>query len=182
MVSVESPAVEGQRAPEFRALFEAESSYVWRTLRRLGVPDRDLEDVAHEVFIIVHRRLEDFDASRPLRPWLFGISTRVAAAYRRSARNRHEVIDGAAETADPAPAADEMVEQSEARALVRRALDAIDEERRPVFIMHDLDGYPMSEIAAALEIPANTGYSRLRLARAEFAGAVERARLRESKR
>ena len=71
--------------PNFRRIFEAESSYVLRTLHRLGVQERDVEDLAHEVFITVHRRLPDYDASRPLRPWIFGIALRTAMRYREPA-------------------------------------------------------------------------------------------------
>ena len=80
---------------------------------------------------------------------------------------------------DSTPNADEQLQASEARSIVVAALQAIDEHRRAVFILHELDEQPMPEIAAALEIPLNTAYSRLRLARDEFRAAVARIRLRE---
>src|SRR5262245_55716076 len=78
-------AVDGQDAPrlDFRRVFELEAAYVARTLRRLGVDQADVEDMAHEVFLAVHRQLCDYDASRPLRPWLFGFAFRIASHYRR---------------------------------------------------------------------------------------------------
>ena len=63
---------------DFRKLFDAESAYVWKTLRRLGVAPSDIEDVASNVWLVVHRRLDSYDGTKPLRPWLFGIAFRVA--------------------------------------------------------------------------------------------------------
>ena len=73
-----------------------------------------------------------------------------------------------------APAADDQLESRERRALVHAALQGIELERRAVFVMHDIDGLSMPEIAQVLDAPLNTLYSRLRLARAEFADAVKR--------
>jgi RNA polymerase sigma-70 factor (ECF subfamily) len=159
--------------PDLESVYEAEASYVWRTLRRLGVAERDLEDVTHDVFLAVHRRLASYDASRPLRPWLFGVALRVASDYRHRARHRRELLPATEhEPTDDAPLPDERLEEERARALVLRALDAVEIERRSVLVMHDLDGFGVPEIAVALELPLNTAYSRLRLARQEIARAV----------
>ena len=80
--------IPGVEEREFRTIFEQELSYVWHTLRRLGVRGDDVRDQAQEVFMIVHRLLPEFDRTRPLRPWLFGIAFRVASAYRDKARYR----------------------------------------------------------------------------------------------
>ena len=146
---------------------------MFHTLRRLGIRDRDLEDVTHDVFVVVHRKLDDYDASRPLRPWLFGIAHRVAADYRRLARHRREVFDEQTDRI-PSPRADVEADaqKREARTIVLAALDQLEPQRRAVFAMHEIDGFSMPEIAEALNIPLNTGYSRLRLAREGFAAAV----------
>ena len=168
------------RRPEFRALFDGECGYVWHTLRRLGVHERDLEDVTHDVFVTVHKKLGDYDPTRPLKPWLFGIAYRVASDYRRLARHRREVVtsmsssEGGFEPADERPAADERYESAQSRALVTEALGALEIDRRAVFVMHELDGHAMPEIARVLSIPLNTAYSRLRLAREQFAVVVRR--------
>lgn len=167
-------------APAFRAIFEAELTYVWNALRKLGVHAPDLEDVAHEVFVVVHRHLGDYDPARPLRPWLFGICVRVASDYRRLARHRREVAPGPVEPPDPSPAADEHLERRQAQRLVSEALDALDLDRRAVFVLHDLEEETMPVIAEALAIPLNTAYSRLRLARRDFADAVTRLQKRRS--
>jgi len=160
----------------FHAIFVAEASYVARSLRRLGVPDRDLEDLTHDVFLVAYRHFADYDPARPLKPWLFGIAVRVAIAYRRRARHQRDLLQPGPELVDERPPADEQVGERQARQLVLRALESVDADRRPIFIMHDLDGYAMPEIVETLGIPLNTGYSRLRLARQDFAAAVERLR------
>jgi RNA polymerase sigma-70 factor (ECF subfamily) len=171
-------AEEADPEARFRSIFLAEAAYVGNSLRRLGVRERDLEDVTHDVFLVIHRHLGDYDPSRPLRPWIFGIAARVALAYRRRAGHRLEVVQPEIETVDDHPGADDELTKRRALGMVIEALDAIAEERRPVFVMHDIDKCSMPEIAAALGIPLNTGYSRLRLARREFSDAVARLRAR----
>src|SRR5689334_2645076 len=169
-------------APRFDAVFDGEFSYVWNTLRRLGICPRDLEDVTHEVFLQVYTHWAAFDATRAVRPWLFGFTYRIAADYRRLARHRlllvgdvTEVEVAAAGAPDAQP--EEALRAREAAELVELGLDRLEFEQRAVFVMHDIDGFPMAEVAAALSIPVNTGYSRLRLARARFAAAVRKMKL-----
>jgi RNA polymerase sigma-70 factor (ECF subfamily) len=170
---------DGTRATvDFRHIFEEEFDYIWNTLRRMGVRPRDLEDVTHDVLLDVHRRLAQYDPSRPLRPWLFAFGFREASDYRRRARYRREVLDDD-EKIDSAPLADERLEASESRALVRTALETLDLDHRAVFILHDLDDCPVPEIAATLQIPLNTAYSRLRVARERFKKAATRLKLRQ---
>ena len=173
------PAPPEGAPPDFRAVFQNESGYVWHTLRRLGVRDADLEDLTHDVLLTVYRKLGDYDPSRPLRPWLFGIALRVASRYRQLARHRREVYDSDAEPVDQAPAADVRMEAREQSQLVVEALDLLSIERKAVFVLHDIDECGMPEIARTLEVPLNTAYSRLRLARADFKKAIERLRLRK---
>ena len=153
---------------EFRTMFDAEFGYVCRSLRRLGVAGADLLDVAQELFITVHRRLGDYDRSRPVRPWLYSYSLKFAANYRRLARHRmrtHERDETPARASDP---------NAEARDIVLRALDDLDDEQRTVLVMHDLEGFGGPEIAELTGTLLNTVYSRLRLARASFRSAVAR--------
>jgi RNA polymerase sigma-70 factor (ECF subfamily) len=169
--------------PAFRAVFEAEFSYVFNTLRRLGVRESDLEDVTHDVFLLVHRLLPEFDPSRPLRPWLFGVAFRVASDHRRLARNTREIPqDPPHEPIDSALLADEQIASAQARQLVIEALDELELNRRAVLVLHDIDGQAIPPIAEALGISVNTAYSRLRLAREEFRAAVQRRRLRRGER
>jgi RNA polymerase sigma-70 factor (ECF subfamily) len=170
-------------APPFdlAAVYEAELTHVWHSLRRFGVRRADLEDLCHDVFVAVHGARDRFDPTRPIRPWLSGIAFRVASEYRRRAHNRRE-LPGEPPTPPPAPgpAADERLSMQEEQDLVLAALATLSEERRAVLIMHDLDEQSMPEIAEALGWPLNTAYSRLRLARADFAAAIGRRRAARS--
>jgi RNA polymerase sigma-70 factor, ECF subfamily len=163
-------------ALEIGAIFDAHFDYVWNTLRRLGVREFDLEDLSHEVFLKVHARLADYDAARPMRPWLFGFAYRVAADHRRLARHRLEVLGAPVEAVDPVRPPDERIEADEERALVEAALAELDFDRRAVIMLHDVEDVPVPAIAAELGIPVNTAYSRLRLAREDLAAAVTRQR------
>jgi len=158
----------------FQQVFEQEFDYVWNSLKRLGVREADAKDVAQEVFITVHGLLGDYDPSRPLRPWLFGIVYRIALRHRALARHRREVFEAAPERADARQSPERALEIQEKQALALRAIQQIDLSRRAVFILHEVDDQPIPEIAEALGIPLNTAYSRLRLAREEFRGAVRR--------
>src|SRR6186713_2887600 len=71
--------------PAFAEVYESCAKLVWRNLRRLGVPEAALEDAAQDVFLVVHRRLSEFEGRSTLRTWIFGIVLRVAARHRRKA-------------------------------------------------------------------------------------------------
>lgn len=150
--------------------FRRELGYLLRTLRRLGVREADLEDEAHEVFLVLERKWTEYDPKRPLRPFLFGIAFRRVANRRR--RETREVLLEDTEVVDDAPSLDEQLDAARARALVLRALEGIPLPRRAVFVMHDIDEVPMREIAVTLSVPMFTGYSRLRKARQEFEAAI----------
>jgi RNA polymerase sigma-70 factor, ECF subfamily len=159
------------------AVFAQHADYVWNTLRRLGTRRSDLEDLTHDTFLAVFRAWDDYDPARPLRPWLFVFALRVSSDHRRRARHRVEVPE-ADDPPDSAPSAVELLLRKEREALAHEALHAIVLSRRAVFILHELDGCSVPEIATALEIPVATAYSRLRLAREDFAAAVRRLTLR----
>ena len=179
-----APAARAQavaRDAAFVALYRAHFEYVWRSLRRLGIKEADLPDLTHDVFVVVHRKLDDFDPARPAKPWLFGICFRTALDKKRKHASFREssvgdAIDRAPRDAfaPPARAADDMVAAREAHDVVTRALDALDFDKRVVFVLHELDGLSMPEIAAIVDAPLNTLYSRLRLARDAFVDAVRR--------
>jgi RNA polymerase sigma-70 factor (ECF subfamily) len=154
-------------------VFREQASYVWHTLRRMGVRAADLEDVTHEVFLVVHKLLPSFDPTRPLKPWLYGIAWRVAMRHKRRAVHRREVPGDGWEAAAPSEdSPDALTQANTRRDWVQRALAEVHESRRDVLVLHDLDGVSMPDIVAALGIPLNTGYSRLRLARKELQAAL----------
>ncbi|HET6148573.1 MAG TPA: RNA polymerase sigma factor [Polyangia bacterium] len=185
---IASPAgdpAEGPRrvseALSFPGIFEREASYVWNTVRRMGVAERDREDMVHEVFLLVHRESSKFDATRPVRPWLFGIAFRLVSDYRRLLRNRVQFQELDSDTLrSPQSPADDVLIAAEEQKLVEAALRHVDLDRRVVLMLHEIDGFTIPETARALGIPLSTAYSRLRLGRADFARIVQRMRAREN--
>lgn len=168
-----------ETAPEFTscsASFEAELDYVLRALRRHGVSPRDAEDLAQDVFLVMWRRWGDFDSTRPLRAWLAGIAFKVAHEHHKRSHRwwPRESLD----PRDERPLPDEQVVSAYNRSLVLGALRRLSDRQRAILVMHELDELPMPEIAALMEVPLFTGYSRLRLARKAFARAVEKQRAR----
>ena len=152
--------------------FQRELDYVYRTLRRLGTAPSEVDDLAQEVFLALRRSWNDYDPERPLRPYLFGIAFRIASAYER--KRRREVAFGVVEVGDAGPGPDDAVQSKQARALVLAALERIPLPRRAVLVMHDIDDVPVGQVAAVLDIPMFTVYSRLRKARRELEAAVRR--------
>jgi len=161
----ESPAADAV-ADSFYAIYERELSYVYKTLGRLGVDPADLADAVHDVFVIMHRRWADIDFARPIRPWLFGVSRRVAAGMRR--KHREVPSLDLQSTVDASPHAE--------RDLLWHVLAALDDDRREVVVLHDLEGYTGAEIGELLGISPNTVHSRLRLAREDMRAALARIR------
>ena len=157
--------------------FQKELDYVFRTLRRLGTAPSEVEDLAQDVFVALRGAWSEYDPGRPLRPYLFGIAFRIASAYQR--KRRREVAFGIVEVNDAGPGPDESLQSKQARALVLAALERIPLPRRAVLVMHDIDDIPVTQVAAVLEIPLFTVYSRLRKARRELEVAVRRM-LREA--
>jgi RNA polymerase sigma-70 factor (ECF subfamily) len=166
-----------ERSRSFRALYEAHVDFVWRNLRRLGVPESEAEDRTQEVFVVAYRRYEQFeDRGHGPRAWLFQIVLRVASGARRHRRRHPEVPDGGdaldRETVDP-PQADAFARR-EALSRLDAALGAIDLGRRAVLVLHEIEEMTAPEIALVLGIPLNTVYSRLRVARCELEQALAR--------
>ncbi len=174
--SVESATL----ATAFTAVYEQSFDYVWHSLRRLGVAERDLEDVTQEVFVIVHRKLDQYDASLPLKPWLFGIAVRTAANFRRLSRHGKEVSQDRSEIDGQEPDQDKALQSRQIRELLIAALQKVVLERRALIILHDIDGCSMPEISTSMNIPLNTAYSRLRLGREELAQALGALRAKEA--
>jgi RNA polymerase sigma-70 factor (ECF subfamily) len=159
---------------DLQTLFKMHAGYVWNSLRRLGVRPADLEDLTHDVFLHVHRHIGQFDSSRAVRPWLFGFAFRLASQYRRRSFRRFEQPGEVETAADPTPSPERDAQTADDLRLVRDALATVPLDRRAVFVLYAIDGAHVDEIAESLGIPPNTVYSRLRTARIEFNGAIER--------
>ncbi|MDC0679949.1 RNA polymerase sigma factor [Sorangium atrum] len=178
-----APAIGPPPRPSFEEVYQTLLPYVLVVLWRLGVASRDIHDVAHEVFLVVHRRLEDHDPRLSLKPWIAGISANVALRHRALARNQRELLalddSEPIELADPGLDAERRVAQAETQRIVRELIQRMERERRAVFVLYDLEGSDMRDIAQALQIPVNTAWDRLRRARSEFTAAVKRLSARD---
>ena len=174
-LALEAPiadAPEREAVPSFDEIYAAHFAFVWRVLRTLGVPEAGLDDAAQDVFVVVHRRLPEFEGRSTVTTWLFAIARRVAASYRRRGGRTEPLADEPPGTSDTFAA----LSRAEAAATVMAILDRMDEDKRIVFALVELEQLSVPEVARLLDLNLNTAYSRLRLARAAFEAAV-RARL-----
>ncbi len=163
----------------FREMYEAQVAFVWRNLRRLGVSEAEADDKAQEVFVIAYRRFSDFEErGHGPRAWLFQIVLRVASDARRHKRRHPEDPDGGDALSRESVEAPQQAELARREALgtLDRALATIDVGRRAVLVLHEIEEMTAPEIAEVLEIPLNTVYSRLRVARMELEAALAKSK------
>jgi RNA polymerase sigma-70 factor (ECF subfamily) len=162
-----------------RALVAEQYDFIWRSIRRLGVPPTDVDDCAQQVFWVAARKLDEIHAGSE-RAFLFSTALRVASDARRSRTRRREVPEQGegSEALDPAPDPEEVADKTRARALLDDVLDAMPMDLRAPFVLFELEEMPTAEIAAVLELPTGTVASRLRRAREEFQKIVARVQAR----
>ncbi len=164
-----------------RALFEAHFDFVWRSLRRLGLPEHVADDASQRVFVVAGRRLADIEPGRE-RAFLFRTALRVACSERRTIGRRREVLcDEPPETGESAAQPDELLDQRRARELLDRVLQSLPLDRRTVLVLFEFEGLSLDEIAESLGIPRGTAASRLRRAREEFSDALSRWQARRGR-
>jgi RNA polymerase sigma-70 factor (ECF subfamily) len=155
----------------FDAVYREHVGFVWRSLRRLGVAEAEIEDAAHEVFLVVHRRLAEFAGASALTTWLYGIARGVASNRRRGeVRRLRRHAEAPVPELSEGPV--EQVARSQAAAAVERFLAGLPEDQRVVFELFEIEGLRAHEIAGALAVNINTIYTRLRAARQRFAAFV----------
>ncbi len=161
------------RTLDFQRVYAEEFAFVWRSLRALGVSFDLLDDAAQDVFLVVHRRLAEFEGRSTLRTWLFSIVEHIAFNYRRSERRKVAPL-APLDQAQPSDAPDphDQAASSEAARFVQRFLDTLDDGKRAVFALALVEQMPAPEVAEALGIPINTVYSRLRVVRQAFREAA----------
>ncbi len=157
----ESPAPEPKIGPETAQLFQAHAEEVWRFLKYLGVRRDDLPDACQEVFLVAHRKLPEFRGEASSRTWLYGISLRVAKTWRR--RKLMVPLDDVERSV--APLQEQERERRDTHELLCWALDRLSEAQREVFVLHEIEELPMTEVARRVECGLFTAYTRLRLAR-----------------
>lgn len=153
-----------------RTIVDANYAFLFRSLRRLGVPAAQVEDAAQQVLLVTARRL-DAIADGAERAFLFGVALRTASDVRRANVRRREVQDEPflAAHRDPAPGADVVLDDERARRTLDAVLDRLPMDLRAVFVLADLEEMTMAKIAELLELPPGTVASRLRRARERFA-------------
>jgi RNA polymerase sigma-70 factor (ECF subfamily) len=179
------------RTEPFRDFYHAHVEFVWRGARRLGVDDAAVDDVVQHVFLVAYRRfpefrLEDLPTGRgSVKAWVFAILVRVVREYRRTTRRKSPHVN--LPHTDPETLADsrhlgphEALAKVEAARLVQRLLEELDDDKREVFVLAELEQLTAVEIADALGVNASTVSSRLRAARRDFERAAERYRRRDT--
>jgi RNA polymerase sigma-70 factor (ECF subfamily) len=165
--------------PQFEAIYQQYFDFVWSSVRRLGVGGDSMDDVVQEVFIVVHSRLHTLQQPESLRSWIYGVVRRTVSSHRRTHRAkvvRESVVaaEGSPRTRTPL----DLTEQAGELKLLNKLLAGMDEAKREIFLLVELDEMSVPEVAEALEIPLNTAYSRLRAARLAFEEALARHSLR----
>ena len=168
-------------------IYEAYFGFVWRNLRRLGVPEAATDDAAQDVFLVVFRRYHEFEGRSSVRTWLFGILLRVARDHRKVTRRRERrlvFLEDLAESRSPqAPSSESphsAAERREATRLLHRLLETLHEAKRALFILVELEQMSVVEAADTLGLKPNTAYARLRAARRGFEAALARHRAGET--
>lgn len=178
----EPPAAGASEMPavlDVQAIVAAHGAFVWRTLRRHGVGEADVEDVAQEVLLVVHRRLADYDARSGMRAWLYGICVRKASEHRRTAWYRREQPVAVTPEGSTPPEQAETMRRREAWAQLEGILGELDAKKRDVFVLFELEEMSLAEVAAAVGCPLQTAFSRLQSARALVQASIARLRARE---
>ena len=160
------PSVRDREA-RITAIVRAEHDFIWRLLRRLGIPEASVDDATQQVFCVLSRRVDDVKAGSE-RSFLFGAALRVASDRRRSREFRDVPREATGDEMDPAPNPEELAERHERRALLQVILEALPMELRTVIILFELEQMTKVEVSELLGIPVGTAVSRLRRAREEF--------------
>jgi RNA polymerase sigma-70 factor (ECF subfamily) len=176
-VSAAAPASKPAEAEALARLYREHADFVWRAVRRFGIPDALAEDVVHEVFMVAQRRLADFADTAP-RAWLWSTARGVAANVRRGReranRREHLSLEVVVPQAPASP--EEQLGRAQAAALVERFLAELPDDKRAVFELCEIEGLSGPEVAQALELELARVYTCLRIARKHFRAYLERLR------
>lgn len=163
----------------YERVYETNFDFVWRNARRLGMSDGAVDDVVQDVFVVVYRRLAEFQARSSIRTWLFGILLKVIKDHRRGERRRlaREQVSIEIAAIESPPCAESPARALEARqaaALVARLLDGLDEDKRALFVSVEIEQMSVAQAAEAMSLNINTAHARLRAARRRFQEAARR--------
>jgi RNA polymerase sigma-70 factor (ECF subfamily) len=167
--------------PPFKEVYRQYFDFVWSSARRLGVEPAAMDDLVQEVFIVIHARLHTLERPDALRSWVYGVVRRTVSTHRRARRAQADAQPAAppgTEAVSQAPTPLEQIERNAELELLARLLDELDETKREVFALVELEELSVPEAAEVLEIPLNTAYSRLRAARQSFELSLARIEAR----
>jgi RNA polymerase sigma-70 factor (ECF subfamily) len=170
------------QVPAFATVYRDHLAFVFRSARALGVRAAAVDDIVQEVFVIVHKRLSTFDGRAKVRTWISRILLNVVRHHRRTLARKspHDRAGGEPGDPDELPATGpnpcEAVVLGERARMAQRLLDSMDDDKREILVLAEIEELPVPEIADILGLKLNTAYSRLRLARCAFDDAVVRAR------
>lgn len=173
------------KVPSFAEVYRQYFDFVWSLVRRFGVEPEAMDDVVQEIFFVIHAKLDTLENPAALRSWVYGVVRRSVSSYRRARRTRMGIGIAVGLDADLVADVPTPLEQTETNAdlkLLGSLLAELDESKREVFAMVELDELGVPEVAEVLGIPLNTAYSRLRAARQAFASALARYRARVGER
>jgi RNA polymerase sigma-70 factor (ECF subfamily) len=151
--------------PRLEALYREHHGFVWSSLLRLGVPASTVDDACQDVFLIVFRRLDEFEGRSGIRSWLFAIARRVAFRHRRGAQRAERKAKALAAEPQRLVSVEELFEKRRAADMVLEAMDGLDEDKRAAMVMHVLEGMSGPQVAATLGLPVDTAYSRIKAGR-----------------
>ncbi len=158
----------------FRDVYRGHYTYVWRSLLRLGVQEAAVDDAVQDVFIVVHRKLDDFEGRAAMRTWLFAIARRIALRYRDRARRSAVDETPSSETAANDGRPDDALSRTETLLRLQSWLDELDDDKRSVFVLSEFEQMRAPEIATMLGVNLNTVYARLRAARQHVSSRARR--------
>ena len=183
--AIEAPPAVAHPPRALEDVYDELFPFVWRNARRMGVPASALDDVCQEVFVVVHRRLRELESRASLRPWAYAILRNRVLVYRRGMQRKSPEHRSQQPLVDPALLTDdrsdphEALSSAESARIARGLLDELDEEKRTVLVLVEIEEMSVPEVAEAMGANLNTTYARLRAARGEFAAAAQRFRAKD---
>ncbi len=163
--------------PPFKTIYRQYFDFVWASARRLGVPSEAMDDVVQEVFVVIHTKVQTVEKPEALRSWIYGVVRRTVSSHRRARRtevSNGPSLDAGTEAPSHEPTPFEHSERNADLELLSTLLNELDEPKRELFALVELDELTVPEAADVLQIPLNTAYSRLRAARQAFEAALAR--------
>lgn len=175
---LEAAGAAPREALNFEEVYDAHADYIWRVVQRLGVPQANVEDAVQDVFVVAYRKLPEFEGRSSVKTWLTGIAFRVVRNHRDKRKNeREELNEMSTASADPTPAT--VAERGNDLAVLDTLLAELDDAKREILVLAEIEELSVPEISRILDINVNTAYSRLQAARTEFEQAVKRFRAKE---